>query len=236
MGNFFFYAIGDCNTIGANGLDPVDTIPAALSALLRADGKDVELFNAGHTMTTTREGVSRVVRQVKKPDLILINFGLVDAWVTAMPQVYVPYYPDSFFRRLGRRLLKVTKKRMRSGFIRKLVGEGEVVSPGEYKANITRMVALARAENPKVCVVLWGTPWARSNPQRSENIAHYNGLLQELARELDVLYCDTWPVLKQLSEKDAYLDEVHLSGKSARLIARRIYDTLSESGCLGKLP
>jgi lysophospholipase L1-like esterase len=98
------------------------------------------------------------------------------------------------------------------------------------------MVTLARAENPDVCVVLWGTPWARSNPQRSANIARYNDLLQELARELDVLYCDTWPVLQQLSEDDAYIDEVHLSGQGARLIAQRIHETLRASGRLQILP
>jgi len=229
-----FYAIGDCNTSGADGLDKAETIPALLNGLLRDAGREVVLTNLGQTMNTSREGVSRVASQVSRPDLMLINFGLADAWVTSLPQVYVPYYPDSSWRRLGRRLLKICKRRLRSPFARRLVRQGEVVPPDEYRANIMRMVAMARAENPGVCIILWSTPWARNSPVRNENIARYNGFLRDLATELNLIYCDVWPVLERIPEEEAYLDEVHLTGRSAGLIARQMFEAIVESGCLGE--
>lgn len=226
------YAIGDCNTIGADGLNPADTIPFKLCELLRAKGLDVELSNLGQTMNTSREGVTRAENQVRKPNLLLINFGLADAWVTSMPQVYVPYFPDSFLRRLGRRLLKMLKRRMRSKLMRKLVSQGEVVPPDEYRANVTQMIKLARSKNPEVCIILWTTPWARNSTQRNVNIARYNGYLQGLSKELNVLFCDVWPLLQQLPEDEAYLDEVHLTGNSASLIAQSMFDLITSTECL----
>ena len=76
-------AVGDCNTGGANGTAADDQVPARLADRLRAQGIECDVQNLGRTMSTTREGQARMSRDANAADLLLINFGLVDAWVTS---------------------------------------------------------------------------------------------------------------------------------------------------------
>jgi lysophospholipase L1-like esterase len=220
------YAVGDCNTEGANSLPPGESIPEKLASVFESSGLSVTLVNLGQTMTTTREGLTRVQNEVTAPDILLINFGLVDAWVTSIPQVYVPYYPDNRWRKLGRKLIKSIKKLLRKPILNKMVTHGEVVSSEEYLNNFKEMIRIARSRNPEVKILLWSTTFALNDPQRNENIHRYNCLLKELAVTSDTLYLDISELVGSLQPSDAYLDDVHLSGKSSALIAETMVKLL----------
>ncbi len=226
MKSLCLYAVGDCNTEGFHALPKEDNIPEQLSSIFKASGQNIQLINLGHTMTTTREGLDRVRNEVQSPDYLLINFGLVDAWVTSIPQVYIPYYPDNRFRKLGRKILKTTKKRLRHKIFNALVSRGEVVSPKEYVHNIDEMIRIARCRNSEVKILLWGTTFALNNPQRNVNIRRYNELLKDLSRSRNTLFLDIEEIVDSLPIEEAYLDDVHLSARSSVLIAARMNQLL----------
>src|SRR5262245_44611073 len=86
-------AVGDCNTGGAAGAPLEDRVTERLVAHFASRGIDCRAQNLGFTMNTTREGLPRMERHAAPADLVLINFGLVDAWVTSLPWLYLSYYP-----------------------------------------------------------------------------------------------------------------------------------------------
>ena len=85
MDKMNLYAVGDCNTGGADALPKGDSLPDQLAAMLESSGVRVNVVNLGHTMTTSREGVLKVKAEVQEPDIVLLNYGLADAWITAIP-------------------------------------------------------------------------------------------------------------------------------------------------------
>ena len=75
-------ALGDCNTSGTgSGATIVDQTVRRLQTA----GIACEAVNWGHTMTTTREGLARCRRDRPHADVALLNYGLVDSWVTTVP-------------------------------------------------------------------------------------------------------------------------------------------------------
>src|SRR5690606_11690055 len=101
-------------------------VPARLVKALSLTRSDWDLDNLGATMNTSREGVARLRACSRPADLLIINFGLVDAWVTSAPWLYVPYFPDNVIRKWSRKILKSVKRRLRSQAIRRLFGSGPV--------------------------------------------------------------------------------------------------------------
>jgi len=98
-------SIGDCNTLGI-GSSEYNSYPERFSRQLKAD-----CMNKGHTMCTTREGVHYFNDFYNDSfDLVTIQYGLADSWKTISHAPYVLYYPDSFLRKLGRKLSKKYKK------------------------------------------------------------------------------------------------------------------------------
>jgi lysophospholipase L1-like esterase len=226
MDRLNLYAVGDCNTGGADALPQGESLPDQLAAMLESSGVNVNLTNLGLTMTTTREGVAKVENEVHAPDFLLINFGLVDAWVTSFPQLYVNYYPDNGVRKFGRKVLKLVKKMLRSPALNKMVSRGEVVPPEEYVDNFKQMIRIARSRNSKVKILLWGTTLSTDNPQRNENIRCYNNLLESLAQEEGVLYLDIEEIVSAIDPAESYLDNVHLTGVCFERIATKIMPML----------
>lgn len=216
-------AVGDCNTEGADALPKGDSLPEKLKARLEQQRYAVTLQNLGYTMTTTREGVAKMELEAQPADVLLINFGLVDAWVTSIPQVYIPYYPDSRLRKFARKLLKSLKRRLRSPLARRLFPQGEVVGLEEYRRNLIRMIELARSKNPRVLAVLWSTPPTRSDQRRNANILRYNAVLHAVAHDYGALYIDAEEALAGIPGDRVYLDEVHLTGIGADRLAEHIH-------------
>jgi len=217
-----FVALGDCNTCGipeAAG----EIVPALVAAGLQEYGDACSLVNLGFTMSTTREGLAKL-RDFQGPiDLLLINYGLVDAWTTSLPGIYLSYYPDNFLKSFGRRMLKSIKRRLRNPTLRKRVPVGEVVPLAEYEANLRSLVAHARERSPQGSIILWGTAPVRDQPARNQMIDRYNATMKSVAdASHDVLYCDTSRVVSRLEQHQIYLDDVHLSPTAASDIASAI--------------
>ncbi|MFN0199075.1 MAG: SGNH/GDSL hydrolase family protein [Planctomycetaceae bacterium] len=215
-------AIGDCNTEGCRQLPRQASIPAQVAMSLEQRGYIVDVQNWGCTMSTTREGLARLQAQPIAADLVLINFGLVDAWVTTIPKIYIPYYPDSFLRKWGRKILKMVKRRLRHPRLERFVPQGEVVSLAEYRANIERMISAIRSANPDAEIVLWGTVPVQHDEIRNRKLIDYNNTLRELAQMKNIRYIEAGEIVKQLPVDEAYLDAVHLSEPALRLIADAI--------------
>ena len=100
------------------------------------------------------EKLARAARDAHPADVVLINFGLVDAWITSIPAVYVPYYPDSFFRKQARKVLKSLKRRLRSPLVRRVIRCGPCVPLEEYLRNVRRMVELMREAAGRGCDIV----------------------------------------------------------------------------------
>ena len=222
---FKIIAVGDCNTSGSETLNSGDNIPDKLAEMIRKRGADVAVLNLGYTMSTSREGLARMLREGVPADLLLLNFGLVDSWVTVLPHIYVPYYPDNFLRKVARKLLKAVKKRLRGRLARKFLFSGEVVPVEEYDSNIKKIIYTALNLNPKLIIVLWGSMLTKNDPQRNEKIKIRNDHLCMLAKSFNGIYIDTEKELKKI--KDAiYIDNVHLSPIAAERVARTIFNRI----------
>ncbi|HHQ42052.1 MAG TPA: SGNH/GDSL hydrolase family protein [Chromatiales bacterium] len=231
---FVILALGDCNTRGSEALPPGAAFPERLGELLRGDGVEARVHNLGCTMATTREGVARMEREgaALAADLVTVNFGLVDAWVTTLPGIYVPYYPDNPLRKYRRKLLKAVKRRLRNPRIRACVPTGEVVHIDEYTANLRRIVALARGANPGAQIVLWGSAPVAEDAERDRNLCRYDAAMREVAVAEGCDYLDTRALLEAGGPRsELYLDRVHLSARGHELLARAIHEL-----CRGRVP
>ena len=221
-------AVGDCNTCGITIPPAGNTILDKFCRHLEDNGLGTTCQNLGYGMATTREGVERMRRDAQAAHIVLINFGLVDTWVTSIPKWYVPYYPETPFRKRLRKLLKSVKRRLRSPWLSPLVPTGHVVEIDEYTENIREMIAIARANYPRVHILLWGSPPVQHDPVRNENLSRYNRRLEGLAAEHKASYVSTAPLIGSLTAQQAYVDAVHLSEASTAAIASQlaiVYDS-----------
>ena len=212
-------ALGDCNTCGS---DSRPTIVDQTVRQLRIAGVACEATNWGHTMTTTREGLARVLRDRPPADVVLLNYGLVDSWVTTVPWLYVPYFPDTPLRRAARKLLKFAKRRLRSPWVRRWVPRGEVVALDEFDRNLREIIAALRHANPSVELVLWATSAVQGNSGRNANIGRYNARMASIAAAVDCTFINTATVLASLPADRGCVDAVHLSGESAQLLGAAV--------------
>ncbi|MGD9853541.1 MAG: SGNH/GDSL hydrolase family protein [Planctomycetaceae bacterium] len=216
-------ALGDCNTRGtADG----ESLVGHLAQRLQAAGFPCEAVNWGHTMTTTREGLARIRRDRPYADLAMVNYGLVDSWITTVPQFYVPYFPETWSRSYCRKLLKFAKRRLRSPWIERWVPKGAVVSLEEYGRNLNAVITGLRCVNPAIVCVLWSTPPVQGNAARNVHIARYNARMASIASAAGCVFIDSAAVLRSQSAANAYVDAVHLSGASFRLLGSAIYAEL----------
>jgi len=215
-------AVGDCNTWGITNPPIGNTILDKFCRLLEADGTSTSSQNLGFGMATSREGVQLVRHKAGPADVVLINFGLVDTWVTSIPQIYIPYYPDNFLRKRLRKLLKFVKRRLRSPWLRPFVPLGNVVPIDEYVENIHTMISLVRTQKPPARVLLWGSPPVQHDLSRNANLEHYNKRLERVARDTNSLFVSTENLVNNLSSDDAYVDAVHLNEAATEAIAAQL--------------
>ena len=224
-------AFGDCNT---NTIDEEQgTVPGALKEVISTNGGESTLDNLGFGMSTCREGLWAAQHYDKVADVQLINYGLVDAWETTIPAFYIPYINETRAKRFVRKLLKLTKRRLRAAWLRSIVPTGPVVGPTEFVRNITEMTRLFRRLNPAGEVVIWSTPLTIAEYTRNENIKRYNDLLEQLADREKLVFIDSNATLeKKLLLEEWHIDHVHLSQRAACLIAQNICRQLENRGVL----
>jgi len=214
--------MGDCNTCGITVPPIGNTIVDKFCKQLESYGTRTTIQNLGCGMASTREGVPLVRRVAMPADVVLINFGLVDTWITSIPSVYIPYYPDSFLRKRLRKLLKFVKRRLRSPLLRHYIPVGPVVPIDEYARNVGKMISLARAHNPRTTILLWGSPLVQHDSARNANLERYNQRLELIAADTKSLFVSTATLLSKLSNEAAYLDAVHLSDAATERIAAQL--------------
>lgn len=213
-------ALGDCNT---STIDPNQgTAPQGLVEALQRRGVQTELVNLGVGMFSSREGLAQSRDYHQPADVAIINYGLVDAWITTIPQFYVPYYPNSRFRKRLRKLLKFIKRILRKRGLLSLVATGPVVPPAEFERNLEGIIHSVRSRNPAAIVYLWATLPVPDDPERSRSIGRHNELLKNVALENGAVFVDTDAVLAQLPESERFLDAVHWTPKAARWLGEHI--------------
>jgi len=148
-------ALGDCNTLGVGALEH-DTF---VERFARHVG--LEPVNLGYTMSTTREAL-RMFDERFGDDVavLLIQYGLVDSWLTFKYSPYVLYYPDNPLRKYLRKAVKSLKKTARRVGLNRLIGERPVVPIPRYRRQLdtyrTAAAELLRLDATHIeCVVLF---------------------------------------------------------------------------------
>lgn len=225
-------AIGDCNTAGAIEYGTHFNAPKQLCEKLQRQDIPCQLHNYGTTMSTCREGLCMSGDHKQPADWMLLNFGLVDAWMTSIPQVYISYYPDNRLKKFARKLLKSLKKRLRGPAQKGWVSSGFVIEPDEYKTSMQAIIDQQRQQNPNLKVLLWGSA-PTDDEERNSWLARYDGYLQELVGEND-FFLDTGSLIREAiaegAERDElYDDSVHLSAQGASLVANAMLDIILKS-------
>lgn len=172
-------------------------------------------------MNTSREGIAKAEEHPQPADMLLLSFGLVDAWITTIPMFYVSYYPDSKLKRRTRKLLKSLKKRLRHPLLKCLVPTGPVVKEKEFEQNIERIIASFRKRNPDLKLVLWGAA-PTDDAQRNLVLERYNVLLSSIAARYDGAYLDTQGVLAGTERSYMFDDAVHLSAPACEQVAEAL--------------
>ena len=215
-------AVGDCNTCGITVPPVGNTILDKFCRQLENGGHITASQNLGYGMATTREGVQLMRRRARPADVVLINFGLVDTWITSIPRFYIPYFPENPLRKRLRKLLKFVKRRLRAPRMRRFVPVGPVVPIDEYARNVREMITIARTYNPNSTVLLWGSPPVQHDPARNANLQRYDKRLEQVANETNSLFVSTVPITNQLSASAAYVDEVHLNEAATAAIASQL--------------
>lgn len=225
-------AIGDCNTGGTREHGSHFNVPKQLSEKLQRKDIPTKLHNYGTTMSTCREGVRMSEDHQQAADYLLLNFGLVDAWITSIPQVYISYYPDNKLKKFARKLLKSLKKRLRGPAKKGWVKSGFVIEAEEYKEKMQAIIDRQLAQNPELKVILWGSA-PTDNEERNAWLTRYDGYLRELAEGryyfLDTAKLINDAIAEGAERNELYDDSVHLSAQGASLIATAMKDIIVQN-------
>jgi lysophospholipase L1-like esterase len=210
-------AFGDCNTVGiaeCRGDAYPELVARALSCPVR---------NLGHTMSTTRELLQYAqAYPVKDDDLVIIQYGLVDSWLTFKHAPYVLYYPDNPLRHVLRKIVKKLKKIGRTLHLKTLLGPAHVVPLDEYRRNIEHVIAQAGSST----VILLGTAPNLDEP-RNPHILSFNQELERVAAQYpNVIYVDTYKRIYDAKNEVFYPDGTHLNAAGQRIVADMILQAL----------
>ena len=205
-------AVGDCNTLGANSLEG-NSYPERIARRIGA-----EVTNLGHTMATSREGVLLLRDFLGKSDCILIQFGLADSYTTFKYAPYVLYYPDNFYRRPLRSLVKKLKKTCRKMGMNTLLGQKSVVSLEEYERNIRAMVEMAQ---PQTIFLIDTIP--HKEVSRNTEIQRYNRVLDTIADEIEGCF--------KIDLYDVFAAELHRFYQDSTHCSDQGYDCITDIVC-----
>lgn len=220
----FFEVDGTCTAYGDCNAEGFRTLDGPVYAQLIADASGLRLRNCGHTMSTTRELLkfADAFPPATSP-LVLIQYGLVDSWLTFRGAPYILYYPDNPRRKLARKLVKKLKKWARHLQLQKILGAIEQVPIDEYVSNIRLVVRSA----PNSQFVLVATAPNLDEP-RNPRILKYNEALRALAsEETNAVYADAWRELWEDRDNCLMSDGTHLTAKGHRVVAGVVQGVLA---------
>ena len=218
--------IGDCNSSGLEGRN--ENVANNLADILtHRNGAPIRIHNLGHTMSTSREGLNRVRAFNGRADVLILNFGLVDAWVTTFPKLYISYFPDNPIKKYARKYLKSIKKKLRYSKVKFNFPIGHVVPPDEYKKNIETIIRTVTSRDPMCRVILWGTAPTLKDLERDQNTRQYDKILKEISKDLQTYFVDTRVLLEPFDYQEIYYDPVHLNVKGQIIIAQAMAEILN---------
>lgn len=213
--------LGDCNTLGTPAIEG-NAYPELLGQHL-----NIDVINCGHTMSTTREGREYFKEKFSTDiDLVCIQYGLVDSWLTFKYAPYVLYYPDSKLRKFGRKLTKKFKKLCKKFGLHESIGTKNVVPLEEYLDHIVWM----HKHSPITQIILIDTVPNKDITRNSE-IKRYNQALNDLsAQHPDIFKLNIYNDF-ETSQKQHYIDPTHISPAGHKFVANKLF-TLIQSDIL----
>ncbi len=221
-------AVGDCIMLGVEQCFK-NSYPEKIAAML-----DVPVNNKGLAMSTSREGRILLSHNLSRDyDCILLQFGLVDAYFTFKYSPYIPYYPDNFFRKQLRSIVKKYKKTCRKMGLNNRFGQVQVVPEAEYRENFLSMINQCGNR-----VVILPETIPHHETYRNEAIQRYNNQLKTIAETMS--NCHLIPLFDDFLPHfaDFYLDMGHPNNKGydhiADKIATYLRDNQTKTGHLTK--
>lgn len=211
-------AIGDCNT---RGLDQYrgKSYPERVAEQFGCTVK-----NSGFTMSTTREGIHLIRDNLTlEYDVVCIQFGLVDSYMTFRHAPYILYYPDNFLRKTFRNILKKYKKTCRQIGLNRRLGEINVVPEEEFERNIREMIASCGDS-----IVILPETIPHHDSRRNPWIQRYNAILHKVAHDYQSCH-----VVKAYDEfamnlNNYYADTTHMNSAGYAVMTDRITRKLFE--------
>lgn len=211
-------AYGDCNTLGYASCE-YDAYPERLGRLLPA-----RVLNLGRTMASTRELV-RYARDFPpdKHTIAMINYGLVDSWISFRNAPYVLYYPDNWLRKLLRVAVKKIKRICTRSGIAARLGPANVVPPDEFERNIASIVST----HPNVTFVLLSA-FPNLDETRNPAIQAYNEILSRIARDHphNAIHLDLYNALFEQRSGFFCEDGTHINSGGHDFVAHSIAEAL----------
>jgi len=218
--------LGDCNTLGTPEIEG-KAYPEQLARQL-----NIEVINCGHTMSTTREGLEYFKEKFNTDiDLLCIQYGLVDAWLTFKYAPYVLYYPDSKWRKIGRKFTKKFKKLCKKFGLNESNGTQNVVPLEEYLRNILWM----HKHSPNTPVILIDTV-PNKDTTRNTEIKRYNQALSNLSEQYPHVFKLSIYHDFEGSQKHHYIDPTHISPVGHAFVANKLFTLIQSDVLLNAKP
>ncbi len=213
-------AYGDCNTLGFTSCEG-NAWPEQVGKQLQA-----QVTNLGHTMSTTRELLQYAANfPAKNYDVAVIQYGLVDSWMTFRHSPYVLYYPTNPWRKFLRKLVKKIKKYARTLRVHAVLGWVNVVPIEEYVRNIEAVITSA----PNTRFVLLGTAPNLDLP-RNPRIEQYNAAMEDISRRFpNACFVNPYAPLHAAMDKLYFSDGTHLNDDGQRIVAALVAGAIAKN-------
>ena len=211
-------AVGDCNTKGIR-----QYVGKSYPELV-AKNFSCPVKNCGFTMSTTREGISLLQDNLTAEiDVVFIQFGLVDSYTTFRYAPYVLYYPDSFWRKMYRNVIKKYKKTCRKIGLHEKIGKCNVVSEEEYESNIREMITRCGSRG-----VFLPETIPHHDSSRNRRIMRYNEILKDIADDFQGCHLVRAYDEFSMNMETYYHDATHMNGAGHTALSKRITEKCNE--------
>lgn len=213
-------SLGDCNTLGIKECEG-NAYPEQFAQMIGAESK-----NCGFTMSTLREAKHFFHDFYDSAtNIVTIQYGLVDSWITFRHAPYVLYYPDNFLRKISRKVVKKYKKTCRQKGLNEKFGTKQVVPPDEFYNRLIKLIASCRSDTH--IFLIETVP--NNDESRNPNIQKYNALLKDAAlSDSQCILIETYDYF--FENKDVlYMDNTHMNVKGHEYIARKLFELYTKN-------